>query len=126
MASVALLSAGSLVLLMAGLALRMSLFRVSGAKGEGDPKSLFERVHKAQVLTAEYSVFVPIILYFEITSRISGEPLSFATNAVVVCAAVSRFIFAFGKIAPSFAASFGGATLSYLCFFAFALLLVWG
>ena len=58
---------GSLSALYLRLAFQMSIRRVRGAKGQGNPKSKFEKHHNIQLLTAEYvPIITALILYLEL------------------------------------------------------------
>lgn len=119
------------------------MMRVNKVKGEGDPKSFFEQVHKVrifaqnvvqtgiswcchscfagflpqvQLLTGEYvPLFVALILYIDVQSKSAGVPVSAFTDIVIAGTTIGRYLFAGRLFIPIF--SYIGATLTYISFF---------
>jgi len=124
----ALLGVGALGFLYWALAFRMSLLRVGGSKGQGQPGSTFERTHTVQLLTAEWTPWLALMyLYFHFTSAGSGIPLSFWTEIAIIATAVSRYIFAVRALVPqkfAFAVGFPAMILCYSGFLGLVLTIV--
>jgi hypothetical protein len=112
--------------------------RMNKVKGEGDPKSFFERFHKVgnlrklclfcarkprlhawalqvQLLTGEYvPILVSLILYINFQAQVQKIAINGATQLVIVGATLGRLLFASRIVVP--ALGFLGATATYISF----------
>lgn len=112
----------------------MRMFKV---KGENDPKSTFEKIHKVcallvlpppmstfsssndseqvQLLTGEYvPILVVLILYIYTQAQLGRVAIDGVTQAVIVLATAGRYAFAARVVVPGL--GFLGATSTYIGF----------
>lgn len=92
---VAATSVALLAILDLGLKWKMSGLRTSGAEGEGDKTSFFEKLHNIQLLTTErVPTAMALIALSWAQARVQGRDLSIINKLAMIVSAISGFIFA--------------------------------
>jgi len=116
-------SLGALGALCGLMALRMSMFRLGGSKGENDPKSEMNRFSEAQLLTSEWAPTGGFLILANILAK--SQPTR--VNALALAFVVARVFFCAKLLVPSnlrFPVSFSAMVATYLSVLALSALLL--
>ncbi len=124
----ALVSVGALGFLSVGMALRMSLYRLAGSPGDGEPNSPLTIFSQYQLLNAEWA---PVGAFLAIANVVKGSNKEW-TNGLTFAFVAARCLFALLSIMPplkskkslQFCMAFPAMCTTYFSAFGLASLLV--